>query len=117
MDHDEYTSLVDRGHYPSSSLVPLAEPFVDERGSIQNLLLKQCHSVALITSRQGSVRANHRHQTDWHYIYVLSGSVLYFERAAGDTELPEPLRLNAHDMVFTAPNREHSLLFTTDCTF
>lgn len=111
MDHDEYTTAVDEGRWPTDPKVPLPAPFVNENGTIQNLLLKQCKSVTSIISKRGAVRANHYHRTDWHYTYVVSGRVLYFERAVGQTTILPPKEFGAGDMYFTPPNLEHSMLF------
>ena len=53
---------------------------IDKRGSIEELVNEKTRSVSLISTKKGSIRANHYHKTDWHYIYVLRGSFLYFYR-------------------------------------
>ena len=111
--HQEYTTAVDEWRWPSAIQVPLPEPFVDDRGKIQNLLLTGCNGVALIESKRGSVRANHAH-SDGHYAYVVSGRVLYFERDAGSKEIPEPISFGPGDEFFTPPVREHAMLFAQD---
>jgi dTDP-4-dehydrorhamnose 3,5-epimerase-like enzyme len=117
MTPDEYTQAVDDGNYPKDPVVPMETPFVDERGVIQNLLLKPMTSAAMIVSKKGSVRANHLHRTDWHYAYVVSGEILYFERDIGSTEIPEPMKFTAGQMFFTPPMREHAMLFSQDTVF
>lgn len=109
-----YTQAVDEGRWPTESRVPLDPPFVNEAGSIQNLLLNGCQSVAAITSRKGAVRANHFHKTDHHYAFVASGRVLYFERAIGSAELPQPKSYGPGEMFYTPPMREHAMLFAED---
>jgi len=111
-----YTQAVDEGRFPTDSSVPLDPPFVNENGSIQNLLLNGCQSVAAITSRKGAVRANHVHRTDHHYAYVASGRVLYFERAVGSAEIPQPKSYGPGEMFFTPPMREHAMLFAEETT-
>ncbi len=107
----EYQDAVNNGVYPSDSYVPLEPPFRNEAGRIQNLLLRPCQSVAVLESRGGSVRANHYHKTDWHYTYVLSGRVYYFEREIGSEVIPNPTRYIAGQMFFTPPMKEHAMLF------
>lgn len=116
MTNEEYTKAVDAGQFPGDSAVPLDHVFADERGEIRNLLLTPITSVAVITSKRGSVRANHWHRTDWHYAFVVSGLVLYFERAVGATEVPEPRTFGPGEMFFTPPGREHTMLFAEDST-
>lgn len=109
--HESFTSTVDRGEVPASTKVPLPTPFVNGSGEIQNILLKPMRSAAVITSRRGAVRANHYHMTDWHYAYVVSGAVLYFERDVGSPVIPRPLTFGPGTMFFTPPMREHAMLF------
>lgn len=114
MTNTEYTQAVDSGLWPDTSDVPIPDGFNDQRGSITNLLLTPITSVADISSVRGSVRANHYHKTDWHYAYVVMGEVAYFERAIGETTVPEPKIYKAGQMFFTPPMREHAMLFMQD---
>lgn len=112
--NDSYTSKVDRGEWPDHPAVPLDEPFTDGRGTIQNLVLKPINSVAVIESKAGSIRSNHYHKTDWHYIYVLSGRILYFERDVGSKDIPSPVEFSTGGMFFTPPMKEHGVAFLED---
>jgi quercetin dioxygenase-like cupin family protein len=101
--------------------VILGDRVVDERGVIQNLLeLKDygeaIRGVAIITSKAGSVRSCHYHKNDSHHLYVLSGSLEYFERAVGETEIPKPVVYRAGEMFWTGPQREHAVRFLEDTT-
>lgn len=113
-ENQQYANAVEAGNAPTSTSVPLDDKFVDARGKIENLLLSPITSIARISSVAKSVRANHYHLTDWHYAYVESGCVLYFERAIGSTEIPEPIAYRAGEMFFTRPNVEHAMLFVLD---
>ncbi len=64
-------------------IVPMTKEFADARGSILPLADEEMKSAVLITSKAGSIRANHYHKTDWHYCYVLSGSIDYYLQTAG----------------------------------
>ncbi|HEX6765122.1 MAG TPA: hypothetical protein VF103_06580, partial [Polyangiaceae bacterium] len=46
----EFSALVDGGRFPDQIAVPLDQPFVNQNGVIQNLLLERFTSAALITS-------------------------------------------------------------------
>lgn len=74
-------------------------------------------SALIITSKKGSVRANHYHKTDWHFCYVLSGSIEYFERPVGSNRKPKRSLFKAGDMFFTPPMVEHTMLFPEDTVF
>ncbi len=102
---------------PEEPMVPLETPFSDDRGVIQNLIEVQTGSTVVITSKANSVRANHYHKTDWHYCYLLSGSMEYFHRDVGSDEPPERLHVGQGEMVFTPPLVEHAMKFLEDTVF
>lgn len=113
----EYTALVEAGVFPDCPVVPIDAPFINENGVIMNLLLEKFSSIALISSRAGSVRANHYHKTDWHYAFVLSGTIHYFWRPVGNQEKPQEMRFTTHSMFFTPPLVEHAMYFPEPTTF
>ncbi len=90
---------------------------VDPRGAITNLFEGRIEHVALITSKKDSVRANHYHQEDQQYIYLVSGA---YESHSVDTRNPEKrqvLRVRPGDIVFTPPLIAHAQKFTEDSVF
>ena len=102
---------------PTDALVPLEPPFADERGAIQPLVEREMHSALMISSKQGSVRANHYHKTDWHYCYVVSGTMEYHHRPVGSSEQPTKVIVEAGQMVFSPPMVEHAMYFPVDTVF
>ena len=66
--------LDDESMWPKEGLVELESPHSDDRGKIQSLVNFPMKNISLISSKKGVVRSNHYHLTDWHYMYVLSGS-------------------------------------------
>jgi len=115
--NQSYADKVASQNYPDETMVPLDDFFTDSRGEIQNLLLTPITSVARITSKRGTVRANHYHLTDWHYAFLESGEIYYFERPVGDQAIPNPTKIKPGSMFFTPPNVEHAMLFTQDTVF
>ncbi|CAA7621655.1 cupin domain-containing protein [Magnetospirillum sp. UT-4] len=107
----------ERAEWPKTVVVPLEKPFVDERGSIQPLVDVPMESCVLISSKKGTVRANHYHQTDWHYCYVLDGEIEYWERPTGSDQAPVKTVIGPGTMFFTGPMVDHSMVFTKDTTF
>lgn len=99
--------------------------FVDERGEITKILddgKTIIKSILLITSRKGSVRANHYHKKDSHYVYVISGKMEYFENpVSGSEHLGSEQRnsvvVEAGDMIYTPPMTEHAMRFLEDSAF
>jgi len=98
-------------------IVPLEEPFIDDRGVIQGLLEITTRSLAIMTSVKGSIRANHWHATDWHYCYLISGELIYSERNVGSNEKPIRTTIKAGQLFFSPPNVEHAMYFTQDSQF
>ena len=106
--------LDDETMWPGESRVSLPPPHVDDRGFIQSLLNFPMKNLSLITSKKGSVRSNHYHLTDWHYMYVLKGSFDYHYRQTGSGEKPAVISVNVGEMVFTPPMEDHATVFTDD---
>ena len=103
--------------WPDQHLINLEKPFVDDRGSIQPLVDQMMKSAVLIESKKGSLRANHYHKTDWHYCYVISGSIEYFHRPNGSNDYPEKILVKTGQMIFTPPMVDHAMKFPTDTLF
>jgi dTDP-4-dehydrorhamnose 3,5-epimerase-like enzyme len=102
---------------PTDVIVTLPKSFEDARGSIQPLVDIQMESCVLITSKMGTVRANHYHKTDWHYCYVLSGEIKYYHRPHGNLDTPQELLVKAGQMFFTPPLVDHAMVFIKDTQF
>lgn len=107
----------ERETWPKSVHVELEPPFVDERGAIQPLVDMKMESCVLISSKKGTVRANHYHKTDWHFCYVMSGAIDYYERPHGSDETPVKTRFQQGDMIFTGPMIDHAMVYTEDTVF
>jgi len=103
--------------FPTEVIVKMPEPFKDERGAIQPLVDENMSSAVLISSKKGSVRANHWHETDWHYCYVIEGKIKYSHRTKGSTEPPKVTIINKGELFFTPPLVEHAMEFEEDTIF
>ena len=108
------TVIDDPNLWPTDHLVPLEPAHTDERGEIQNLVNFPVKNTSLITSKKGTVRSNHYHVTDWHYMYIISGQVDYYYRPTDTNKEPTKIVLNKGDMVFTPPMEDHATVFTED---
>lgn len=103
------------GVIPSTSLlVEMIPAYADARGSLQTLINCRTENVALISSAKGTVRSNHYHKTDWHYMYMISGSADYLFRPAGSTAEPQHLLFKKGDLLYTGPMEEHATVFLED---
>ena len=93
--------------------------FIDKRGAITKILddgKTVIKSVLLITSKKGTVRANHFHKKDSHYCYVLSGKVKILDKPVRSGRVTSAI-LNKGDMVLTLPMHAHSFRFLKDTVF
>jgi quercetin dioxygenase-like cupin family protein len=113
----EPVTEAERESWPRTVIVPLEKAFVDLRGEIQPLVDVMMKSCVLITSKKGTVRANHYHRTDWHYCYVLSGRIDYYHRPVGSTAQPEKVSVGKGELFFTGPQVEHAMVFLEDTAF
>jgi quercetin dioxygenase-like cupin family protein len=94
--------------------VQMIPPYADPRGYIQTLVNRPIRNVALITSAKGTVRSNHFHRTDWHYMYMISGAAYYYYRPTGSRQKPERLLFKQGDLVYTGPMEDHTTVFIED---
>ena len=91
--------------------------FNDDRGDIFNVFEGRLGHVALITSKKGSVRANHYHKKDHQFIYLVSGA---YESHSCDVNNPQKkqiLNVKPGDIVETPPLTAHAQKFTADSVF
>lgn len=102
---------------PKEIIIKLENPFIDERGKIIPLVDLPMKSCVLITSKKGTIRANHYHKTDWHFCYVLSGTIEYYHRPVGSKEPPEKVIVKQDQLFFTPPMVEHAMVFKEDTVF
>ena len=103
--------------WPKDPVVEPPTPIVDARGKIEPLVDELMRSALIIHSKKGTLRANHYHKTDWHYCYVLSGSIEYFYRPTGSNEPPKRVVIKTGEMFFTPPMLDHAMKFPEDTVF
>ena len=107
----------ERKLWPETVVVPLDLAYRDDRGEIVPLVDLDMKSAVMITSRKGSVRANHYHTTDWHFCYVVSGKIDYYHRPTGSSAKPEKVTVAAGQLFFTPPMVDHSMVFVEETVF
>ena len=81
---------------------------IDKRGFILPLVDKQSKSVSLLKSGVGAIRANHYHKSDWHYIYVLKGSFIYFYKKKNEKKTHQVI-VKKGEAIFTPPKLWHAV--------
>ncbi len=117
LEFNQYWDAVERCEWPKDRRVLVPSSFVNAAGEIQNICLRPVTSVAVIHSKAKARRANHYHKTDWHFTFVVSGEVMYFERPVGVSGSKLTWEsFPAGTMFFTPPMVEHCMLFPMDST-
>ena len=111
------TTEEEKSIWPKDVIVKLEPPYQDSRGIIQPLVNIPMESCVIITSKKGTIRANHYHKTDWHFCYVLEGSIDYYHRPVGSKESPKKVEIKKGELFFTPPMIEHAMVFHEDTTF
>ena len=91
--------------------------FKDERGEIYNIFEGETGHIAYITSKKGSVRANHYHKKDIQYMYLISGAYDSHCCPVDDPSKKQILKVKAGDIVKTPPLVAHAQKFTEDSVF
>lgn len=92
--------------------------FVDERGGIARVLDQnkyKIQTILRITSKAGTIRSNHYHKKDYHYLYIESGKCEYSEKLVdGKDSKIETVTLAPGDIVLSRPNIIHAVKFLED---
>ncbi len=96
--------------YKKSKLIKSILRDKDKRGSIISIVNEKCSNVSIITCKKGSIRSNHYHLKDWHYIYVLKGKINYFYSDLKKIKVNYKL-VSTNEIIFTPPKEIHATHF------
>lgn len=94
--------------------------FVDKRGEMSFLLEDETSitSALLISSKKGSVRAEHYHKKDTHYAYLLEGKMEYsYKDMENKKSRKRKIIINKGELIFTPPMIAHAMKFPEDSVF
>ena len=80
----------------------------DRRGSILSIVDEKVTNVSIITCLPKTIRSNHSHKKDWHYMYVLEGVMEYFFVSKNKTFF---MKIGKGENVFTPPKELHATYF------
>ena len=89
----------------------------DVRGEITNVFEGRIEHIALITSKKGTVRANHYHKQDHQFIYLVSGAFESHSVDINNTSKRQVLEIKPGDIVETPALIAHAQKFTEDSVF
>jgi quercetin dioxygenase-like cupin family protein len=92
-------------------------PYIDERGRIDNYELPESvNLIATITSKKGSMRANHFHPEQEQKCILISGSYISVYKVLPDGPIEHQL-ISAGDLSIMPPRVAHTMIFLEDSVF
>ena len=100
-------------------IIHSVNPYIDARGKIENYLLPQTiNLLATITSKKGSIRANHYHPEQEQMCLVISGSYVsvYKDLTISNSQIRHQI-IKAGDLSIMPPNVAHTMIFLEDSVF
>ena len=78
----------------------------DKRGDIISIVDHEVSNVSIITCNSNSIRSNHYHLKDFHFMYVLDGKIDYFFKDIDNKkDNTSYIEVNIGETIFT-PNLE-----------
>ena len=95
----------------------VGKTFKDKRGWLKKILDGNFSSCIEIYSKKDSVRANHYHKKDTHFIYVINGEILYFYKDRKRRAKTRFKLMKKNDLFFTPAMQEHMAYFTKNTHF
>jgi|TARA_B100000795_G_C22806425_1_gene445207 oxalate decarboxylase/phosphoglucose isomerase-like protein (cupin superfamily) len=98
-----------------SSIINNVSRNIDVRGEILSIVDDRVQNVSIITCNPGSIRSNHYHLKDFHYMYVLTGEIDYFFKEIGSNEISY-LNVKTGENIFTPPMEIHATYFPKKTT-
>ncbi|MBI2057052.1 hypothetical protein HYT91_02240 [Candidatus Pacearchaeota archaeon] len=100
-------------------IIKAVEPYIDARGKIENYHLPQkINLLATITSKKGSMRANHYHPEQEQMCLVISGSYVsvYKDLTIPNSQIRHQI-IKAGDLSIMPSNVAHTMIFLEDSVF
>ena len=82
----------------------------DKRGIFYDICNVDFKNVSIITSKKNTIRSNHYHLKDAHYIFVLEGKMKYYYSKINNIKIKTKI-LNPGDIVFTPSLEIHTTEF------
>ena len=95
----------------------VGKTFKDKRGWLKKILNGNFSSCIEVYSKKNSIRANHYHKKDKHFIYIISGEILYFYRNRKKNAKTKFKLMKKNDLFFTPAMQEHMTYFTKNTHF
>ena len=94
----------------SSKLFSNIQRDSDERGGILSIVDTTIQNVSIIECNPKSIRSNHYHKNDYHFMYVLDGEIDYFFKTLNDDNI-KYIKVKKGDTIFTPKLEVHATYF------
>ncbi len=85
----------------------------DSRGSFLSIIDDKISNISVLKSKKNTIRSNHYHLNDWHYIYIISGSMHYIFRKIKQKKI-QYIHVKKGETIFTPPMEIHTTYFSQD---
>jgi len=95
----------------------VGKKFLDKRGWLKKILDGNFSSCIEIYSKKGSIRANHYHKKDQHFMYIISGECIYFYRDRKKNAPTKNKIMKKNDLFYTPAMQEHMAYYTKNTHF
>ena len=99
----------------------LKPEFVDYRGAITRIINEpkvKIKAVLIITQKKGTIRGNHYHKKDYHWVYCASGKFRYYEKnMKKKSNKVTSVILKSGDLVLSKPHVAHAMKALEDTVF
>ena len=95
----------------------VGKAFKDKRGWLKKILDGNFSSCIEVYSKKSSIRANHYHKKDKHFIYIINGEILYFYKDRKKRAKTRFKIMKKSDLFFTPSMQEHMAYFTKNTHF
>jgi oxalate decarboxylase/phosphoglucose isomerase-like protein (cupin superfamily) len=83
---------------------------IDARGEILSIVDEKISNVSIITCAKSTIRSNHYHKKDFHFMYVLEGKIDYFYKSL-ENETIRYISVEVGDSIFTPCMEIHATFF------
>tara|TARA_B100000795_G_scaffold57144_1_gene37820 strand:- start:7004 stop:7456 length:453 start_codon:yes stop_codon:yes gene_type:complete len=87
----------------------------DKRGGILSIVDDYVKNVSIISCNPGSIRSNHYHLSDFHYMHVLDGEIDYFFKQIDSDDI-QYLKVRKGENIFTPAKEIHATYFPIKTT-
>ena len=99
----------------------LKPEFIDFRGTITRIINEpkiKIEAVLLLTHKKGTIRGNHYHKKDSHWVYCVSGKLRYYEKNLKKKAAKvSSVILKPGDLAYSKPGIAHAMEAIVDTVF